>query len=51
MLWEFDYSLEPMTTLPFPVVDPLDKSETAWVMEKSLIRPVYDVMLHGYTPV
>jgi sulfide:quinone oxidoreductase len=51
MLWEFDYSLEPMTTLPFPVVDPLDKSEIAWVMEKSLIRPVYDVMLHGYTPV
>ncbi|WP_339891186.1 FAD/NAD(P)-binding oxidoreductase [Neptuniibacter pectenicola] len=51
MLWEFDYSLEPMTTLPIQVVDPLDKSELAWVMEKSLIRPVYDVMLHGYTPV
>lgn len=51
MLWEFDYSLEPMTALPFEVVDPLKKSQLAWVMEKSLIRPVYDVMLHGFTPV
>ncbi|WP_299182453.1 FAD-dependent oxidoreductase [uncultured Neptuniibacter sp.] len=51
MLWEFDYSMQPMTALPFEVVDPLAVSELAWVMEKSLIRPVYDIMLHGYTPV
>ena len=51
MLWEFDYSLEPITALPFEVVDPLEVSELAWVMEKSLIKPVYDLMLHGYTPI
>ncbi|MDO6563591.1 FAD-dependent oxidoreductase [Amphritea sp. 1_MG-2023] len=51
MLWEFDYSLQPVTALPFQVVDPLAKSKLSWVMEKSLIRPVYDIMLEGYTPV
>ncbi len=51
MLWEFDYSLQPVTALPFQVVDPLEKSQLAWVMEKSLIKPVYDVMLEGYTPI
>lgn len=51
MLWEFDYGMKPMTGLPFEVVDPLKISELAWVMEKSLIRPVYNVMLHGFTPV
>ena len=51
MLWEFDYSLQPVTALPFQVVDPLEKSQLAWVMEKSLIKPVYDAMLEGYTPI
>lgn len=51
MLWEFDYSMQPVTALPFEVVDPLEKSQLAWVMEKSLIRPVYDAMLEGYTPI
>ncbi|WP_370280323.1 NAD(P)/FAD-dependent oxidoreductase [Pontibacterium sp.] len=51
MLWEFDYGMKPMTALPLQVVDPLEKSKVAWVMEKSLIRPVYDVMLEGFTPV
>ncbi|SFF81015.1 NAD(P)/FAD-dependent oxidoreductase [Neptunomonas qingdaonensis] len=51
MLWEFDYSMQPITALPFEVVDPLEKSKLAWVMEKSLIKPVYDVMLEGYTPI
>jgi sulfide:quinone oxidoreductase len=51
MLWEFDYSMHAVTALPFEVVDPLEKSKLAWVMEKSLIRPVYDVMLEGYTPI
>lgn len=51
MLWEFDYGMQPMTALPFQVVDPLAISEVAWVMEKSLIRPVYDVMLEGFTPI
>ena len=51
MLWEFDYSMQPVTALPFEVVDPLEKSQLAWVMEKSLIRPVYDAMLMGYTPI
>ncbi|CAM3802766.1 NAD(P)/FAD-dependent oxidoreductase [Parendozoicomonas haliclonae] len=51
MLWEFDYSMEPVTALPFEVVDPLSESKLAWVMEKSLIKPVYDLMLHGYTPI
>ncbi|WP_181161496.1 NAD(P)/FAD-dependent oxidoreductase [Maribrevibacterium harenarium] len=51
MLWEFDYTIEPMTALPFQVVDPLAESKLAWVMEKSMIRPVYDLMLHGYTPI
>lgn len=51
MLWEFDYTLQPVTALPFEVVDPLKKSKLSWVMEKSLLRPIYDVMLEGYTPV
>ncbi|RTE64409.1 NAD(P)/FAD-dependent oxidoreductase [Amphritea opalescens] len=51
MLWEFDYSLQPVTALPFEVVDPLAKSKLSWVMEKSLLRPVYDIMLEGYTPI
>lgn len=51
MLWEFDYSLKPVTALPFHVVDPLKKSKLAWVMEESMIKPVYDIMLHGYTPI
>jgi len=50
MLWEFDYSLQPVTALPFKMVDPLEKSKLSWVMEKSLLRPVYDMMLEGYTP-
>ena len=51
MLWEFDYTMQPVTALPFEVVDPLEESKLAWVMEKSLIKPVYDLMLHGYTPI
>ncbi|MCB5160407.1 NAD(P)/FAD-dependent oxidoreductase [Marinomonas algarum] len=51
MLWEFDYTLQPVTALPFEVVDPLKKSKLSWVMEKSLLRPIYDIMLEGYTPV
>lgn len=51
MLWEFDYTMQPMTALPFHVVDPLAESELAWRMEETLLRPVYDVMLHGYTPI
>jgi len=51
MLWEFDYGMQPMTALPLQVVDPLEESKLAWVMEKSLIRPVYDVMLEGFTPI
>lgn len=51
MLWEFDYSMQPMTALPFHVVDTLAKSELAWHMEETLLRPVYDVMLHGHTPI
>lgn len=51
MLWEFDYQMKPITELPMQVVDPLEKSQIAWVMEKSLIRPVYDVMLEGFTPI
>ncbi|SIS41623.1 NAD(P)/FAD-dependent oxidoreductase [Neptunomonas antarctica] len=51
MLWEFDYSMQPVTALPFQIVDPLEKSTLAWVMEKSLIKPVYTAMLEGYTPI
>ncbi|PFG58012.1 sulfide:quinone oxidoreductase [Vibrio sp. ES.051] len=51
MLWEFDYSLQPVTALPFQVVDPLEKSKLAWRMEETLLRPIYDMMLHGYTPI
>lgn len=51
MLWEFDYSLKPVTTLPFPIVDPLEKSRLAWRMEETFLRPVYDMMLNGYTPI
>lgn len=51
MLWEFDYSMQPMTALPFQVVDPLSESGLAWRMEETLLRPVYDIMLHGYTPI
>ncbi|TYL47581.1 NAD(P)/FAD-dependent oxidoreductase [Marinomonas sp. IMCC 4694] len=51
MLWEFDYTLQPVTALPFEVVDPLKESKLSWVMEKSLLRPIYDVMLEGYTPI
>lgn len=51
MLWEFNYSLKPVTALPFHVVDPLKKSKLAWVMEESMIKPVYDMMLHGYSPI
>ncbi|MGB0468168.1 MAG: hypothetical protein ACPGF7_11660 [Pontibacterium sp.] len=51
MLWEFDYSMTPITALPCQVIDPLDKSQLAWLMEKSLTRPVYDVMLRGFTPI
>ncbi len=51
MLWEFDYALLPVTALPFEVVDPLDESALAWRFEATLLRPVYDVMLRGYTPV
>ncbi|WP_238104075.1 NAD(P)/FAD-dependent oxidoreductase [Vibrio cincinnatiensis] len=51
MLWEFNYSLKPVTALHFHVVDPLKKSKLAWVMEESMIKPVYDMMLHGYSPI
>ncbi|MHA2938910.1 NAD(P)/FAD-dependent oxidoreductase [Vibrio sp. RC27] len=51
MLWEFNYSLEPVTALPFQVVDPLSESALAWTMEETFLRPVYDVMLNGYTPI
>ncbi|PMG85573.1 hypothetical protein BCU83_18245 [Vibrio breoganii] len=51
MLWEFDYSMKPMTALPFQVVDPLAESALAWRMEETFLRPVYDVMLKGYTPI
>lgn len=51
MLWEFDYSLQPVTALPFKVVDPLSESKLAWTMEETFLRPVYDVMLNGYTPI
>lgn len=51
MLWEFDFSMQPVTALPFQVVDPLAKSKLAWVMERSLLKPVYIAMLEGYTPI
>ncbi|HDL9434776.1 TPA: hypothetical protein PX805_002371 [Vibrio cholerae] len=51
MLWEFNYGLQPVTALPFEVVDPLAESALAWRFEATLLRPVYDVMLKGYTPV
>ncbi|PJC87567.1 pyridine nucleotide-disulfide oxidoreductase [Vibrio sp. HA2012] len=51
MLWEFNYDLQPVTALPFEVVDPLSESALAWRFEATLLRPVYDVMLKGYTPV
>ena len=51
MLWEFNYSLKPVTALPFQVVDPLSESQLAWHMEETFLRPVYDLMLNGYTPV
>lgn len=51
MLWEFNYSLKPVTALPFEVVDPLKESKLAWHMEETFLRPVYDMMLNGYTPV
>lgn len=51
MLWEFNYSLQPVTALPFQVVDPLSESKLAWAMEETFLRPVYDVMLNGYTPI
>ncbi len=51
MLWEFNYTLQPVTALPFAVVDPLDESAIAWRFEETLLRPVYDVMLKGYTPI
>ncbi|WP_100754055.1 NAD(P)/FAD-dependent oxidoreductase [Vibrio salilacus] len=51
MLWEFNYALQPVTALPFEVVDPLDESVIAWHFEETLLRPVYDVMLKGYTPI
>ena len=51
MLWEFDYSIQPVIVLPFQVVDPLEKSTLAWVREKSLLKPVYVAMLEGYTPI
>jgi sulfide:quinone oxidoreductase len=51
MLWEFNYSLQPVTALPFQVVDPLAESKLAWAMEETFLRPVYDVMLKGYTPI
>ncbi len=51
MLWEFDYSLQPVTALPFKVVDPLSESAIAWQMEETFLRPVYDIMLNGYTPI
>lgn len=51
MLWEFDYSMQPVTALPFEVVDPLDKSTLSWYMEEQLLRPIYDLMLNGYTPI
>jgi len=51
MLWEFNYSLKPVTALPFEVVDPLKESKLAWHMEETFLRPIYDMMLNGYTPV
>ena len=51
MLWEFNYTLKPVTALPFQVVDPLSESTLAWHMEETFLRPVYDLMLNGYTPV
>ena len=51
MLWEFDFSLKPTTTLPIKVVDPVKPSTLSWFMEERLIRPVYDLMLKGYTPI
>ncbi|WP_413283632.1 NAD(P)/FAD-dependent oxidoreductase [Vibrio sp. MA40-2] len=51
MLWEFNYSLQPVTALPFQVVDPLEESALAWRMEETFLRPVYDIMLKGYTPI
>ena len=51
MLWEFNYTLQPVTALPFQVVDPLKESKLAWHMEETFLRPVYDLMLNGYTPV
>ena len=51
MLWEFNYSLQATTALPFQVVDPLKESKLAWHMEETFLRPVYDIMLNGYTPV
>lgn len=51
MLWEFNYALQPVTALPFEVVDPLAESALAWRFEETLLRPVYDVMLKGYTPI
>ena len=51
MLWEFDYSMKPVTALPFHVVDPLAESRLSWLIEERFIRPVYDMMLRGYSPV
>jgi sulfide:quinone oxidoreductase len=51
MLWEFNYSLQPVTALPFQIINPLSESKLAWTMEETLLRPVYDVMLNGYTPI
>ncbi|WJV55865.1 FAD/NAD(P)-binding oxidoreductase [Prodigiosinella aquatilis] len=51
MLWEFNYLLEPVTALPFQVIDPLEESTLAWRMEETLLWPVYDIMLKGYTPI
>lgn len=50
MLWEFDFTLQPMTALPFQVVDPLKSSRFAWKVKESVIKPIYDMMLRGYTP-
>lgn len=50
MLWEFDYQMQPTTALPFHIVDPLKSSHFAWKVKESVIKPIYDMMLRGYTP-